>query len=156
MKIDTYYKAKAEEIHKTCPVVDTHLDLAGELVFRLRNGEENPLRDIYLPAFRKGGFDLIVSSIYLQNHELPEGGLRAALEQIVVLKEQIRKNPEFLEIRSVEDLDRCLEDHLIGIIPGLHRIRCEASDRSVGIGGTRGLPYLEQEKSAGVRLLQGK
>ena len=72
MKIDTYYKAKAEEIHKTCPVVDTHLDLAGELVFRLRNGEENPLRDIYLPAFRKGGFDLIVSSVYLQNNELPE------------------------------------------------------------------------------------
>lgn len=76
-------------------VVDTHLDLAGELVFRLRNGEENPLRDIYLPAFRKGGFDLIVSSVYLQNHELPEGGLRAALEQIVVLKEQIRKTRSF-------------------------------------------------------------
>ena len=161
MKIDTYYKAKAEEIHKTCPVVDTHLDLAGELVFRLRNGEENPLRDIYLPAFRKGGFDLIVSSIYLQNHELPEGGLRAALEQIVVLKEQIRKNPEFLEIRSVErsgpvpgrssDWNYSLYGR-----PGLHRIRCEASDRSVGIGGTRGFPYLEQEKSAGVRLLQGK
>ena len=56
MKIEMYYKAKAEEIHKTCPVVDTHLDLAGELVFRLRNGEDNPLRDIYLPAFRKGGF----------------------------------------------------------------------------------------------------
>lgn len=61
----------------------------------------------------------------------------------------------------MEDLDRCLEDHLIGIIlymEGLDciGIRCEASDRSVGIGGTRGLPYLEQEKSAGVRLLQGK
>ena len=105
-----------------------HLDLAGELVFRLRNGEENPLRDIYLPAFRKGGFDLIVSSIYLQNHELPEGGLRAALEQIVVLKEQIRKNPEFLEIRSVEDLDRCLEDHLIGIILYMEGLDCIGSD----------------------------
>ena len=33
---------------------------------------------------------------------------------------------------------------------------CEASDSSVGTGGTRGFPYLEQEKSAGVRLLQGK
>lgn len=128
MKIDTYYKAKAEEIHKTCPVVDTHLDLAGELVFRLRNGEENPLRDIYLPAFRKGGFDLIVSSVYLQNHELPEGGLRAALEQIVMLKEQIRKNPEFLEIRSVEDLDRCLKDHRIGIILYMEGLDCIGSD----------------------------
>lgn len=109
MKIDTYYKAKAEEIHKTCPVVDTHLDLAGELVFRLRNGEENPLRDIYLPAFRKGGFDLIVSSIYLQNHELPEGGLRAALEQIVVLK-----------------------DHLIGIILYMEGLDEEAVRKIVG------------------------
>ena len=114
MKIDTYYKAKAEEIHKTCPVVDTHLDLAGELVFRLRNGEENPLRDIYLPAFRKGG----------RSGPVPE--------------------------RS-SDWNYSLYGR-----PGLHRIRCEASDRSVGIGGTRGLPYLEQEKSAGVRLLQGK
>ena len=97
----------------------------------------------------------------VQNHELPEGGLRAALEQIVMLKEQIRKNPEFLEIRSVEDLDRCLEDHLIGIILYMEGLDCIGSDvrlltASVGIGGMRGLPYLEQEKSAGVRLLQGK
>lgn len=95
MKLEDYYMKKAKEIHHAGPVVDAHLDLAGELVYRLRNGEENPLRDIYLPAFRKGGFDLIVSSVYLQNHELPEGGLRAALEQIVVLKEQIRKIRSF-------------------------------------------------------------
>ena len=128
MKLEDYYIKKAKEIHLAGPVVDTHLDLAGELVFRLRNGEENPLRDIYLPAFRKGGFDLIVSSVYLQNHELPEGGLRAALEQIVVLKEQIRKNPEFMEIRSVEDLDRCLEDHRIGIILYMEGLDCIGSD----------------------------
>ncbi len=128
MKLEEQYKKKAEEIHRTGPVVDTHLDLAGELVFRVRNGEENPLRDIYLPAFREGGFDLVVSSVYLQNQELPEGGLRAALEQIVVLKEQIRKNPEFLEVRTVEDLNRCLEEHLIGIILYMEGLDCIGAD----------------------------
>lgn len=82
----------------------------------------------FIFRLRKGGFDLIVSSVYLQNHELPEGGLRAALEQIVVLKEQIRKNPEFLEIRSVEDLDRCLKDHRIGIILYMEGLDCIGSD----------------------------
>ena len=109
MKLEDYYRKKAKEIHHAGPVVDTHLDLAGELVYRLRNGEENPLRDIYLPSFRKGGFDLIVSSIYLQNHELPEGGLRAALEQIVVLK-----------------------DHLIGIILYMEGLDEEAVRKIVG------------------------
>lgn len=61
----------------------------------------------------------------------------------------------------MEDLDRCLEEHLIGIILYMEGLDCigsdaEASDSSVGTGGTRGLSYLEQEKSAGVRLLQGK
>lgn len=128
MKLEACYIAKAKEIHHTGPVVDTHLDLAGELVFRVRNGEENPLRDIYLPIFRESEFDLIVSSIYLQDQELPEGGLRAALEQIVVLKEQIRKNPEFLEVRTVEDLNRCLEEHLVGIILYMEGLDCIGSD----------------------------
>lgn len=131
MKLEAQYKKKAEEIHRAVPVVDTHLDLAGELVFRVRNGEENPLGNIYLPSFREGGFDLVVSSVYLQNQELPEGGLRAALGQIAVLKEQIRKNPEFLEVRTVEDLNRCLEEHLIGIILYMEGLDCIGSDVSL-------------------------
>ena len=113
MKLEDYYIKKAKEIHHADPVVDTHLDLAGERVFRLRNGEENPLRDIYLPAFRKGGFDLIVSSVYLQDHELPEGGLRAALEQIVVLKDHLIGIILYMEGRDEEAVRKIVGENFV-------------------------------------------
>lgn len=60
----------------------------------------------------------------------------------------------------MEDLDRCLEDHLIGIILYMEGLDCIGSDvrllTALWNWGYAGLPYLEQEKSAGVRLLQGK
>lgn len=60
----------------------------------------------------------------------------------------------------MEDLDRCLEDHLIGIILYMEGLDCIGSDVRLLTAlwelGVCGLPYLEQEKSAGVRLLQGK
>lgn len=128
MKIESAYMEQAIALHRSCPVVDSHLDLAAEMYNRVKSGEENPLRDHYLENFRKGGFNLIVSSVFLENDQLPEGGLRTALDQISVLLDQIDKNEEFMQVRTVEDLDRAVRENAIGILIYMEGLDCIGSD----------------------------
>ena len=61
MEIEKKYMDLAKELHRNFPVADAHLDLAGELLFRVQNKERDPLRDHYLENLRAGGLNLVVS-----------------------------------------------------------------------------------------------
>ena len=87
MQIQEQYMEQARKLHQACPVADAHLDLAGELLLHVNNGEREALRRHYLDELREGGFNLVVSSVYLENEYLPEMGLRKAMDQIGVLLE---------------------------------------------------------------------
>lgn len=128
MHIETDYMEQAMELHRSCPVADTHLDLAAELYNWKKSGEEDPLRDRYLENFRKGGFNLVVSSIFLENDQLPENGLRTAMDQISVLLEEIDKNEAFLQVRTASDLDRAIREDKIGILIYMEGLDCIGSD----------------------------
>ena len=128
MVIEETYRRAAAELHKEYPAVDAHLDLAGELLFRVQNKEENPLRGRYLEHLRAGGFRLIVSSVYLRDSELPEAGLRNALDQISVLLDEVEKNREFCMVRTREDMERALEEGRIGILLYMEGLDCIGKD----------------------------
>jgi len=116
MEILPEYLERAKELHQQYPVVDAHLDLAGELLLHVNNGEKNVLFRHYRDQLREGGFNLVLSSIYLENRHLPEMGLRTAFEQIGVLLEEIEHNQEFKLIKNKRDLDLTMENNQIGII----------------------------------------
>lgn len=128
MRIKQQYIQRARELHRMCPVVDTHLDLAGELRIRVDNGEMNPLRDHYLRSLRACGVNLLVSSVFLEDSMLPEAGLRMALDQISVLLDQIEKNEEFVLVRNVKELDEALEQDKIGVMLYMEGLDCIGSD----------------------------
>lgn len=128
MEIEKKYLEQAIKLHREFPVVDSHLDLAGELLFRVQNGEENPLRACYLEHFKAGGLNVVVSSIYLRDEELPEAGLRTALDQISVLLDQIDRNKEFSLIRTAEDMDRVIRADRIGILLCMEGLDCIGRD----------------------------
>lgn len=128
MELEKKYMEKAQRLHREFPVADAHLDLAGELLFRVQNGEENPLRKHYLKHFREGGLNLVVSSVYLRDRELPEAGLRSALDQISVLLEQIDKNEEFSLIQTSEDMERIIREDRIGILLCMEGLDCIGRD----------------------------
>ena len=105
MELQQQYIEQAINLHNNNPVVDAHLDLAAELVYRVRNGEMNPLRTYYLKNLRAAGVNLVVSSVYQSDRQLLEEGYEGALWQIHVLQEAIRADPEFMEVRTCKDLD---------------------------------------------------
>ena len=72
MELQKQYIEQAINLHNNNPVVDAHLDLAAELVYRVRNGEMNPLRTYYLKNLRAAGVNLVVSSVYQSDRQLLE------------------------------------------------------------------------------------
>lgn len=58
---------QATQLHQQVPVVDCHNDLAGELLLRHQKGESHVIQRLYLPDWKAAGFQLIVSSIYIEN-----------------------------------------------------------------------------------------
>lgn len=128
MVIEETYRRAAAELYKKYPAVDAHLDLAGELLFRVQNKEKDPLRSRYLDHLRTGGFRLIVSSVYLRDSELPEAGLRNALDQISVLLDEVEKTGEFCIVRTGADMERALVEDRIGILLYMEGLDCIGKD----------------------------
>ena len=62
-----HYLKQAEILHQQVPVIDAHNDLAGELLLRHRLGETDVIRHHYLEDWKAAGFQLIVSSVYVEN-----------------------------------------------------------------------------------------
>lgn len=51
--------ARAFELHRMNPVVDAHLDLAGEVLLRRQAGEKEVVKRHYLPHFKEAGLNLV-------------------------------------------------------------------------------------------------
>jgi membrane dipeptidase len=97
-------------------VVDAHLDLAAEVRLRRRTGEEHVIRNRYLQPFREGGFNLIVSSVFVDTQALPHG-LSEALGQVsALLRELDELQDEMLLVRTRSDLDAALAGERIGVL----------------------------------------
>lgn len=111
------YKEKAIALHQGSVVVDTHLDLAGEIYNRHLAGEKEIIKNRYLVNFKKAGFNIIVSSLFIDDMFLPEMGLKMALAQIAALMEDIDTcDGEVVLVKSREQLSKTIEENKIAII----------------------------------------
>ena len=141
-------------------IVDGHNDLLLELAFRAP--EENPFARYWLPKLRAGGVAVQVCPIYVGIEELPELGLRRALEQVAAFHRAARGNPaDAVVVRSAADLDRL--DGRVGLIlalegveplgydPTLIDVFWELGVRMVGLTWNRRNPFADglAERSPG-------
>lgn len=111
------FKETALNLHKNNVVVDTHLDLAGEIYNRYLAGEKEVIKNRYLDNFKKGGFNIIVSSLFIDDIFLPEMALRTALDEISALMEDVEAcDGEVVLIKTKEQLSNVVKENKIGII----------------------------------------
>lgn len=110
----------AKQIHRENPVVDAHFDLAAEVYERRLAGERDVVERLYLKHFREACLDVVVSSIFLNNQDLPELGLRKALGQIVALKEDLEPvRDEICIVTSKAELEKALWEKRIAVLLSL-------------------------------------
>ncbi len=86
-------RIQARELLRETFVVDGHFDLTYEVTNRRERGERQVVASSFLPDLRRGGVDLVVSAIFIQDYFLPEMGLRRALDQISDLITECKESP---------------------------------------------------------------
>ncbi len=127
IKVSENYLAQAVKLHRENPVVDAHLDLAGEVLLRKKAGEGQIIRNHYLQNFRTAGIRLVVSSVFVETGNL-EQGWQNALDQIAALKQDLEGMEEVVLIESREDLKRLLRGDGIGILLYMEGLDCIDGD----------------------------
>lgn len=118
--MDPAIKNKVAQLHHQAFTVDAHFDLTYEVANRRDRGATRVVESAYIQQFREGGFDLIVSSIFIHNFFLPEMGLRKALDQIAYLLEECDETPETFSIcRTASEARSAKESGKVGVFLSL-------------------------------------
>lgn len=111
---------RAMRLHRTHPVVDAHLDLAGEILLRRGAGEKSIIRNRYLKQWRQAGIALIVCSVYVPDEVLlaegTEGAWQNGLHQLEALYQDMADTPEVMPVRNRAELARAMAGEAIGIL----------------------------------------
>lgn len=132
LMIKEEFLEKAYAMHQGNPVVDGHLDLAGEILLRRRLGEKNIIRTHYLKNWQIAGINLIVSSVYVPTRILEEGGVEAAwedaLNQIKALQNDMANTPEVMPVVNRKDLQKAVKGEQIGILIYMEGLDCIGED----------------------------
>lgn len=102
--MDTTTAKRIARLHRESFTVDAHFDLTYEVANLRERGQRKVIETRYLDQFREGGFDLIVSAIFIHDYFLPEMGLRRALDQISHLHAEMEESPGLFRLcRSVQE-----------------------------------------------------
>ncbi len=91
--MNTTITEQVAALHEKAFIVDAHFDLTYEVANRRERGETKVVETSYLGQLHRGGFNLIVSALFIHDYFLPEMGLRRALDQISRLHEEIDESP---------------------------------------------------------------
>ena len=118
--MDTQLARRVEDLHRQAFTVDAHFDLPWDVANQRDRGAKEVITSQYLERFREGGFNLIVSAIFIENYFLPEMGLRKALRQISHLAEELDGLAETVTLcRSLADIHAARTDGRIGLLLSL-------------------------------------
>ena len=115
IQIEEKYRRQAEKLHRENPAVDAHLDLAGEVLIRRQLGERDIVRHHYLDDWKRGGFSLIVSSVFVENRNL-SNGFENALQQIDALKKDLADLTEVQLVSCAESLKKAIAEKKVAIL----------------------------------------
>lgn len=108
------------DLHRRAVIVDAHFDLTYDIQNRRERGQRKVTETNYLAQFDRGGFDLIVSAIYVNDYFLPEMGLRRALGQISDLHDELAESPGRMRIcRTVREVRAARQAAELGIFLSL-------------------------------------
>ena len=98
-------------------VMDAHYDLAMDFDDSRGMGESRVYSARHEGPFRAGGVNCVVSSLFIHSWQLPEMGLRKALDQISALMSEEREQRDKISLcASVADVDAANAAGRVGII----------------------------------------
>jgi membrane dipeptidase len=111
---------RAKEFINNSFAMDAHFDLAMDLDDRRELGARKVYSDRHDALFRAGGWKCVVSAIFIHSWQLPEMGLRKALDQISALAAEEREQPDKLALcTTVAEVDAANASGRLGVFMSL-------------------------------------
>jgi membrane dipeptidase len=109
-----------EELHDRSVVVDCHNDLILLVAYHREHGRPDYFRDRWLPELRRGGVDVQVVPIFIDDAYRPEGALRRALGLIEMVYDEAEKNAGDVAVCTTGDeIDAATADGKIALVLAL-------------------------------------
>jgi membrane dipeptidase len=97
--------------------VDTHNDYAIGILRERHRGRYDSLRSYWIPRFRQGGINVAWAPVFVPDVYLPDSALRYAIQVIDALYQEVRENPEEVELaRTYDDVQRINDDGRIAVL----------------------------------------
>ena len=114
MKYDRIETAK--RLHEKYFVADAHFDLLPLVWDWRKRGESKVIENRYIPVFKEGGIDLVVSSLFVSDEYLPEMALRRALDYISLFYKEMEESPGLFSLcRNVGEIKEAKSAGMVAI-----------------------------------------
>lgn len=107
-------------LHDDAVVVDAHNDLILTVAYRRARGEADHFGDYWLPAMRRGGVDVQIAPIFIEDDHRPEGALRRTMKLLELLHEVVGAHPGDAAVCTTgAQIDAAVDGGRIAFVPAL-------------------------------------
>jgi membrane dipeptidase len=110
-------------------IVDLHFDMPMDL-YEKRN-RSGVLATDFLPEFEAGDIGVLAAAIYIEDHYLPEMGLRVALDQISRLYDEVEGSEHFAICKSYQDILEARKARKIALLITMEGVEPLGADRDL-------------------------
>lgn len=98
-------------------IVDAHLDLLKDLHYLRNRGKIKVFETDYLEDFKRGGVNVVVASIFIDDEYIPEMALRIALGQVSCLYHELEESPGVIALcKNFDDVKAAIEQDKVAIL----------------------------------------
>ncbi len=115
---------RATALHQAAIVVDAHSDVFCDVAVRRLRGETRVLASQHLPAWRAGGVNVVVTTLYVEEEHKPDRALRRAMTLLGAGLNDIDETPEVALCRTRGEIDAALARGQIALILAIEGGEC--------------------------------
>lgn len=104
------------DLHRDALVVDAHSDVFCDVARRRLLGETKVLERLHVPAWRAGGVNVVVTTLYTEPEHKPDRALRRAMTLLGAAMNDIEETPDVTFCRTRAEVDATVEAGKIAFI----------------------------------------
>ncbi|MCO5175895.1 MAG: dipeptidase [Thermomicrobiales bacterium] len=106
----------AHALHKSAIVADAHSDVFCDVARRRLVGETEVLARLHVPAWRSGGVNLVVTTLFTEEEHKPDRALRRAVTLVGSALADIDETPDVSLCRTRAEIDATIADGQIAFV----------------------------------------
>lgn len=114
----------ARQLHFAATVVDGHSDVFCDVANRRLTGETRILDRLHVPAWRAGGVDVVLTTLYVEEEHKPDRALRRAITLLGAALNDIAETPDIMLCTTRAAIDATVACGQIAFVLGIEGGEC--------------------------------